>query len=114
MDIESSIKSLVVPAISEVIAFSSFSIQFNKVDFPELGCPNIVTTIPSLNMLPSIYEDIKKLISSFKFLSNAINFFLLANSTSSSLKSSSSSINDAKFTNSSLSLLIFFENPPFS
>ena len=35
--------SLVVPAISETMALSSFSKAFSKEDFPTLGCPTIAT-----------------------------------------------------------------------
>ena len=39
----SSMVSLVVPAISETMALSSFSKALSKVDFPTLGCPTIAT-----------------------------------------------------------------------
>ncbi len=50
--ITSSITSRVVPAISETIAFSSFSILFNNVDLPTLVCPTIATGTPFLITLP--------------------------------------------------------------
>ena len=43
----SSIISLVVPGISEIMAFSSFKRAFNIVDLPTLGLPKIITLIPS-------------------------------------------------------------------
>ena len=44
--IVSSIISLVVPGMSEIMAFSSFKIAFNIVDLPTLGLPKIITLIP--------------------------------------------------------------------
>ena len=49
--IVSSITSLVVPGISDIIAFSSLSNELSIVDFPTLGLPNITTLIPSLMTL---------------------------------------------------------------
>ena len=93
--ISSSIE-LVVPAISETIALSSLSNVFNKVDFPTFGEPIIVTGIPFLITFPILNEFIK--VTIFLFVIHLINYliFLSANSTSSSEKSSSSSIRDAK------------------
>ena len=59
--------SLVVPAISETIALSSFSNALSKVDFPTLGCPTIATGTPFLRTLPIANESIKFLYGSFYF-----------------------------------------------
>ena len=48
----SSMISLVVPAISVTIALSSFSIEFNKEDFPAFGLPIIASLRPSFNIFP--------------------------------------------------------------
>ena len=67
----SSIASLVVPAISDTIAFSSLTKQFNKVDFPTLGVPRIATgmpfliTLPKLNDLTSFFNSIFISFNSF-------------------------------------------------
>ena len=48
----SSITSLVVPAMSVTIALFSPNIEFNKDDFPTLGLPTITVFRPSLSILP--------------------------------------------------------------
>ena len=53
--------SLVVPGISETIAFSSLSNVFNKDDFPAFGFPAIATEIPFFKTFP----DWKEFISVF-------------------------------------------------
>ena len=60
---ESSIASLVVPAISETIAYSSFNNVFNKVDLPTFGQPSIVTGIPVFIAFPNSNEFISIFIS---------------------------------------------------
>ena len=83
----SSIISLVVPAIDDVIAFSSFKKQFNKVDLPTFGFPAITIGIPSLIAFPYLKDFINLLIFTSIFSKRIISFSLTANSTSSSLKS---------------------------
>ena len=97
--ISSSIASLVVPAISETIAFSSFKIEFNKVDLPTFGSPIIATGIPFFIAFPKEKESIKRFKTKVIFATNSLNFALSANSTSSPEKSSSNSINAAKSNN---------------
>ena len=48
----SSIASLVVPAISVTIALFSPNIEFNRDDFPTFGLPIITVFSPSLNIFP--------------------------------------------------------------
>ena len=48
----SSIASLVVPAISETMAFSSLNNELSNVDFPTLGSPIIATGIPFFIAFP--------------------------------------------------------------
>ena len=56
--ISSSIASLVVPAISDTMAFSSLSSVFNSVDFPTFGSPIIATGIPFFIAFPKAKESI--------------------------------------------------------
>ena len=108
----SSIESLVVPAISLTIAFSSFKIEFSRVDLPVFGSPTMDIGIPSLITLPSEKESIRFFKVEIILTNKSSKAFILANSTSSSEKSSSNSINDAKFNSSSLKSLISLLNPP--
>ena len=55
----SSMVSLVVPAISETMALSSFSKALSKVDFPTLGCPTIATGTPFFRTLPIANESMR-------------------------------------------------------
>ena len=48
----SSRTSLVVPAISVTIAFSSPTREFKREDFPAFGFPTITVEIPSFNIFP--------------------------------------------------------------
>ena len=109
----SSMASLVVPGISETIAFSSFKRVFNNVDLPAFGSPIIDTGIPSLITLPNLNELTNCVILSFISNNNFLNSFLSANSTSSSEKSSSNSIKEAKSINFCLKMFNSFEKPPF-
>ena len=100
--------------MSETIAFSSFSKQFRRVDFPTFGAPKMATGIPFFITFPSLNDSISFSSSTFISSSKSSNCFLSANSTSSSEKSNSSSIKEAKsisFVRKSCSLL---ENPPLS
>jgi len=110
----SSMASLVVPGISETIAFSSFSKRFSNVDFPVFGFPAITTGTPSFTAFPRLKDDasFSEMLSTLSTISTSL--LLSANSTSSSPKSSSSSINDAKCNKSALSMLISSENEPRS
>ena len=51
MENEPSIISLVVPATSVTIAFSSFKSALSKLDFPTFGLPRITTLTPSFIIL---------------------------------------------------------------
>ena len=86
--------SLVVPAISLTIALLSFKSVLSKVDFPALGLPTIATLTPFFTTLPSLKEWSNFFVDADILPINSINFFLSANATSSSLKSSSNSIRD--------------------
>ena len=81
---------------------------------PAFGGPKIVTGIPFLIAFPVLKDSIKQLnsllISNNRFLS----LFLSANSTSSSAKSNSNSINEAKSINRTLKFFNLFEKPPFN
>ncbi len=104
--------SRVVPGISETMARSSFRMALSKVDLPTFGSPMMATGMPLFSTFPMekllTSSPISLFISSRRFTSCS----LLANSTSSSLKSSSSSISDAKSTSFFRRSLIFSENPP--
>ena len=108
----SSITSLVVPGISETIAFSSFNKALIREDLPEFGLPAMVTGIPSLITLPYLKESIKDFNLFFISLISLFKSFLFANLTSSSLKSSSSSISDVNSINFCLSNSIAVEKSP--
>ena len=97
--ISSSIASLVVPAISDTMAFSSFNKLFNKVDFPTLGSPIIATGIPFFMAFPKEKLSINRFKTEVIVLTNSLNFALSANSTSSPEKSNSNSIKAAKSNN---------------
>ena len=60
----SSITSLVVPAISVTIALFSPNIEFNSEDFPTFGLPIITVFNPSLSIFPLSAESYNFLISS--------------------------------------------------
>ena len=60
----SSITSLVVPAISVTIALFSPKIEFNNDDLPTFGLPIITVFNPSLRILPLSAESYNFLISS--------------------------------------------------
>ena len=95
----SSIASLVVPAISETIAFSSFKSAFKSVDFPTFGSPIMATGIPFFIAFPKEKESIKRFKTNVIFETSSLNLVLSANSTSSPAKSNSSSIKAAKSNN---------------
>ncbi len=108
----SSMVSLVVPGISDTIALSSLSSELSKVDLPTFGLPIMATGIPCFNTFPIANELTKADISVFNVVSKVLNCALSANSTSSSLKSNSNSIREAKFTNCFRNSLILEEKPP--
>ncbi len=108
----SSIASRVVPGISDTMALSSFNRTFNRVDFPTFGSPIIATGIPFFIAFPSSKDPAIELNVSRISFSRLFNRTLSANSTSSSLKSSSSSIKEIKFRSLSRNCRIWFENPP--
>ena len=91
--------SLVVPAISETMAFSSFKRAFKSVDFPTFGSPIMATGIPFFMAFPKAKESINRFKTNVILATNSLNFVLSANSTSSPEKSSSNSINAAKSNN---------------
>ena len=94
--ISSSMVSRVVPAISDTMALSSFNKTFNKVDLPTFGFPAITTGTPFLITLPNSKDCISLLITLKIAITKDFNCSLLANSTSSSEKSNSNSIIEAK------------------
>ena len=108
----SSIVSRVVPAISETMARSSFSKAFKSVDFPTFGSPTIATGIPFLMTFPTAKESINRFKTNSIRVNNSLNCVLSANTTSSSAKSNSSSIKEAKFKSSSRNFEISLLNPP--
>ena len=112
MFITSSMVSRVVPGISETMARSSFSKAFNRVDLPALGLPAITVFTPFLITLPSLNDSANGCSNSCIRSINAISCSRLANSTSSSLKSSSSSISEAKFKSCVRRSFIWLLKPP--
>ena len=109
----SSIVSRVVPAISETIALSSPRSAFSKVLLPVFVAPTIATGTPFLMALPRLKESVRRTIW-VNVSSNAPNSERLANSTSSSLKSSSSSRREVIVRSFSLRVFSSEEKPPFS
>ena len=97
--IVSSMTSRVVPWISLTIALSSFSNTFSKVDFPAFVSPMIATGTPFLMAFPTLNEWTSREITCSISSASFRNAERSANSTSSSLKSSSSSIMEVKFSN---------------
>ena len=110
--IVSSIKSRVVPAISETRARSSFKRAFNSVDFPTLGLPTIATGTPFLRILPSWKELLNVSILCWISSSMALRRLRSANSTSSSLKSNSNSRRDTSSSNWARNRANSSEYPP--
>ena len=106
--------SLVVPAISETMALSSFKRALSKVDFPALGFPIMATATPLFMAFPYWKLSIKDLSLNSILFKSWVRAVLSANSTSYSAKSSSSSTNEAKFNKSFLRIDISFEIPPFN
>ncbi|MNL43028.1 hypothetical protein D3C87_1655190 [compost metagenome] len=106
--------SLVVPAISLTMALSSFSNALSKVDFPAFGRPAITVLIPCLITLPSSKERISLFSTKVIFPISSCNWSRFANSTSSSAKSSSSSIIEAKWISCSLNTFSSVLKPPLS
>jgi len=105
-------ESRVVPSISETMALSSFSRTLSKVDLPTLGRPTMATGTPVFITLPSWKESFRLFTSSATSVTSFERAVLSANSTSSSLKSSSSSTREIKCSKRSRSSFIFFEKPP--
>ena len=112
MFISSSMVSRVVPAMSDTIALSSFRSAFRRVDLPTFGSPTIATGIPFLITFPRANESIRRFKTSEILSINFSNSLRSANATSSSAKSNSSSIKDAKFNNSCRSPCNSLANPP--
>ena len=108
----SSIVSRVVPAMSLTMARSSRSSVLRRVDLPTFGLPAITTGMPFRKTLPSSNERIKASNWPHKRLTRPRSCSRLANSTSSSEKSSSNSIRDAKWMSSARRSLIFLLKPP--
>ena len=114
MTVCSSIRSRVVPAISETIALSSFSSRLSSVLLPTFGAPTIATGMPSFRALPSAKEPLRRRISDRISSIVQRSFRRSANSTSSSEKSSSSSSSEARCTSSPRRWSSRFEKPPRS
>ena len=111
--IVSSITSRVVPWISLTMAFSSFSNAFSKVDFPAFVSPIIATGMPFLIAFPTLKEWASRAITCSIWVARLLSSSRLANSSSSwSLKSSSNSINEVKWSNWLRRLESSLLNPP--
>ena len=93
--ITSSMVSLVVPGMGDTIALSSSKSTFSSVDFPALGFPAMVTGMPFLMAFPASKEADNFFASVMISITSCFRALRSANSTSSSLKSSSSSISAA-------------------
>ena len=91
--------SRVVPCMSDTNARSSCNKQLSRVDFPAFVSPMIAVGIPFFMALPTLKESANLQITIFMCNARSISFERSANSTSSSLKSSSNSINEAKSSN---------------
>ena len=72
----------------------------------------MATGIPFFITFPIAKESINRFKTNSIRFNKSWNWVLSANSTSSSAKSNSSSISEAKFSNSSLNLAISLEKPP--
>ena len=81
---------------------------------PTFGDPIIATGIPFFITFPNLNEFIKLDISDLISNNSSFNLSLFANSTSSSEKSSSSSISDAKSIKLFLKFSSFSLNPPLN
>ena len=110
----SSIVSRVVPAISETIARSSPSRALRSVLLPVFVAPTIATGTPFLIALPRLNDAVRRPICVNESSTNCPSSLRLANSTSSSLKSSSSSSREVIVRSFSLSTFNSDEKPPFS
>ena len=108
----SSITSRVVPAISETMALSSLSMAFSRVDLPTLGFPTMATGMPFFIAFPRLKVFASLSIWLMMVVIRVRRFERSANSTSSSLKSSSSSIRLVKVSSCSRRCSISFEKPP--
>jgi len=108
----SSTVSRVVPGISDTIARSSSSSMLSSDDLPTFGLPAITTGMPFLITLPSLNEEISLSTIFLILMTVSVIANRSANCTSSSLKSSSSSIREAKVISSFLSFSIPSEKPP--
>ena len=73
IEISSSMVSLVVPAMSDTMARSSFNSAFKRVDFPAFGAPTIATGIPFLMTLPRAKESMSCLRTLAIFSKSALN-----------------------------------------
>ena len=108
----SSMVSRVVPAMALTMALSSLISALSKVDLPALGLPAITVGTPFLMALPILKVSTNCNSILCRLLTKVCNSGRLANSTSSSLKSSSNSISEAKLISFSRSMAISFEKPP--
>ena len=110
--IVSSITSRVVPWMSETMARSSPTNRLSKVDLPAFVSPMMATGIPFLMALPTLNESANLCISCSMFVASCFRLVRSANSTSSSLKSSSNSINEVKSSSWLRSLVNSLLKPP--
>ena len=108
----SSMRSRVVPGVSETMARSSFSSAFSSVDLPALGLPAITVCTPLLTALPSAKPCTSGSMCASKSWSRALRAALSAKAMSSSAKSSSSSSMAAKWSSLARSAWMWAENWP--
>ena len=94
------IKSRVVPGISVTIEVSSLVKQFNKLDLPTFGAPNITVSTPSANKTPWFTRSRIFCILLRSSSTLASTLCELKKSISSSGKSSAASTNTRKAINS--------------
>ena len=81
------------------MALSSLSNTFSKVDFPTFVSPTKATGMPFFNALPTRKDSESFRINRSIVVANDLSCVRSANSTSSSLKSSSNSTNETKSSN---------------
>lgn len=109
----SSIMSRVVPCMGDTMARSSPIRRLRRVDFPAFVSPMMATGIPFLMALPTLNESARCFMCCLIWVANCFRLARLANSTSSSLKSSSSSIRVVKWRSCERRLLSLLLKLPF-
>ena len=106
--------SLVVPAISVTIAFSSPINKFRKEDFPALGFPTITVLIPSFKILPLSAEESNLFTSKSNSSTIAVSLSGYSSNVICSGSSKADSIKAISYIIFARNSLIFSETAPFN